>query len=91
MQRNITARDFAGMLLFFNLHECGADTIDTEGRGFLDLATARAMAVRDALSIMSHEVANGTLRLSCHIDIMDQSGNLVDRVMFSDALVVSGQ
>ena len=78
-------------LFFFHLTECGSVTEDWEGREFPDLHAARIQAVASARDIMAHEILEGELCLSCHIDIAAESGEIFDRVVFSDAITVSGR
>ena len=75
---------------FFNLHECGIVTPDPEGREFASLQAAHEAAVEDARAIMCEEVGDGHLCLSCHIEIMDVGGQCVERVLFKDAVDVTG-
>ena len=75
---------------FFHLSECGVVTTDYEGRKLDSLAAARASALRDARDIMATEVQIGKLCLTCHIDIVDAGSAIITRVLFRDALEISG-
>jgi hypothetical protein len=75
---------------FFHLHECGTITPDPEGRDFASLEAARDAAVEDARAIMSEEVGDGSLCLSCHIEITGARGECLERVMFRDVVDVKG-
>ena len=75
---------------YFNLHECGTFTPDPEGRVFASLEAAHQAAVEDARAIMCEELGDGALCLSCHIDIMSETGECLARVLFKDAVEVTG-
>jgi hypothetical protein len=76
--------------LFFHLHECGTVTVDEEGVEVESLAEARVRAFRAARSIMSAEVAQGQLCLSCHINVEDDQGTILLTLPFREALQVTG-
>ena len=76
--------------LFFHLHEGGAVVVDEEGAEVPSLVEARLIALREARSIMSADVAAGKLCLSCHICVEDAQGTTLLTVPFSDALEISG-
>lgn len=81
----------AGMTRFyFNLHECGHCTPDEEGVLLADLDAARHKAVAEARAIMSAEVAEGRLCLSCNIEVLGDDGRPAINVPFAEALAVSG-
>lgn len=75
---------------FFNLHECGEVTVDEEGVVLFDEAGLRDRAMRQARAIMSAEVEEGRLCLSCNIEVLDESGRTVIDVPFREALTVHG-
>lgn len=75
---------------FFDLHECGTPTMDPEGRDFATLDDARTAAIADARAIMCGEIDHGTLCLACYIDVSDEQHVHLIRVLFKDAVEVSG-
>ena len=75
---------------YFHLHECGTVTEDEEGRPLADLAAARAIARAEARQVMSAEVGEGRLCLSCVVIIADEAGVEVGRMPFREALAVTG-
>ncbi|HZF44102.1 MAG TPA: hypothetical protein VEZ48_11920 [Sphingomonadaceae bacterium] len=75
---------------YFNLHECGHCTLDEEGVLLVNEGAARAQALAEARAIMSAEVAEGRLCLSCHIEVLGADGRSVVTVPFIEALAVSG-
>ncbi len=75
---------------YFHLHECGTVTEDDEGRLLADLAAARAVALAAARQVMSAEVGEGRLCLSCFLVIEDEGHAEVGRLPFREALVVTG-
>lgn len=75
---------------FFNLHECGDVTSDNEGLECGDISAIEEEAIRAARGIMSAEVAEGRLCLSCRIEVRDEAGALVLTVPFNDAVTIAG-
>lgn len=75
---------------YFDLHECGAPTMDPEGRDFATLDEARDAAIADARAIMCGEIDGGALCMACYIDISDASHVHLTRVLFKDAVEISG-
>lgn len=75
---------------FFNLHECGTVLDDEEGRELPNLAAARDRAILEARELMSAEVSQGRLCLSCSIVIQDGGREALLTVPFRDALVLTG-
>lgn len=76
---------------FFHLHECGEVTPDEEGCELPDLEAAHVRAVEAARDVMAGEVRYGALCLDCSIRIADARGEPLMRVLFRDALAVSGR
>jgi hypothetical protein len=74
----------------FDLHECGSVVADEEGRELPDIAAARVRATMEAREIMAAEVKQGRLCLSCHIEIMDEAGRPASKILFREALYISG-
>ncbi len=79
------------MRMFFHLLECGSVTSDEEGVELANLDAARSEALRAAREVMSAEVREGRLCLSCQIDITEGDGTPLMTLPFRDALVISGQ
>lgn len=75
---------------YFNLHECGDVTTDEEGCELPGLDAAHKVALIQARSIMSAEVQDGRLCLSCRIEVLDADGRLALTVPFTEALALSG-
>lgn len=75
---------------FLNLWECGKLTSDDEGVELADLEAARTAAVAAARDMMSAEVRSGKLCLGCGIEVR-KDGEVVLKVPFRDAVVVTGQ
>jgi len=75
---------------FFTLHECGKVTPDEEGALLAALPDARSRAIDEARAIMSAEVLEGRLCLSCSIEVTDELGALACNVPFTEALTLSG-
>lgn len=77
-------------LYYFDLHECGLVNPDTDGIEARDLEHVREIAVTSARDIMSAEIAAGRLCLSCHIDVLDEARQPVMRILFRDAVTITG-
>ena len=77
-------------LFHLNLHEHGTILEDEEGHRLADLNAAHSAAVVSARAIMSEEVSNGALCLSCCIVITNAGHSEVGRVEFRDAIALSG-
>lgn len=74
---------------FFDLHECGEILLDHDGVDAEHLDAARQLAIAAARDIMCGEIGDGALCLSCYIEIREGE-QVVDRVLFRDAVVVTG-
>ena len=73
---------------FFHLRD-GTDTlIDAEGAHFNNTDEARAAAVANARSIVSHEALEGHIDLAQRIDVVDEAGTFVCSVKFAEAVDV---
>ncbi len=75
---------------FLTLDECGNVAEDLEGVESENLAEARTHAVEAARDVMSHEVKQGRLCLSCKIEIKDATGAVVMVVPFKEAVALTG-
>lgn len=75
---------------YMNLHECGELISDEEGMELGGEADARREAVAAAREVMCAEVAEGRLCLSCCIVVEDEQRREVMRVMFREAVAVTG-
>jgi hypothetical protein len=75
---------------FFDLHECGTTSTDDEGCERESLAEVRDEALRAAREVMCAEVFEGSLCLSCRIDVRDDTGTVVLTLPFKEALTVTG-
>jgi hypothetical protein len=72
---------------FFHLHN-DIEAADPEGRELPGPAEARAAAVVEARAVMMENVQKGRIKLSHRIDVLDETGSLVESVTFADALTV---
>jgi hypothetical protein len=75
---------------YFHLDEGGSVTPDLEGRELPSIQAAREMAIREARSMLAHEIVGGHICFSCHIEIVDEQGRPVDRVTFNQAVTITG-
>jgi hypothetical protein len=71
---------------FFDLHN-DIDVIDDEGRDLPDLDAARAHALAEARTMIEASIAeSGKVDLRHHMDVRDQSGEVVHSLLFEDAV-----
>lgn len=63
---------------------------DTDGMDAEHLDAARDMALTAARDVMCGEISRGSLSLSSCIEIRDESHTIVGRVLFRDAVTISG-
>lgn len=75
---------------YLDLHECGSVLQDADGIDAESLDAARALALTSARDVMCGEISQGSLCLSCFIEICDDSHAMLERVMFRDAVAISG-
>ena len=75
---------------YMHLNECGKVTPDPAGMTLDDCAAARAEALKAAREIMCAEIAEGRLCLGCQIDVTDEAGEVVIRVPFREAVMITG-
>ena len=75
---------------YMHLHECGTTVVDPEGQDHASLDAAIRLAEKTARGIMSAEMMEGRLCLSCRIVIVGEAGEEVASVPFRQALIVSG-
>jgi hypothetical protein len=72
---------------FFHLYD-DAVAIDEEGQQLPGLDAARECAIVEARHMACAEVLDGHLNLQHRIDVADETGNVVVRVGFQDAVQV---
>ncbi len=77
-------------LFFFDLHECGDVTKDSDGEEAESLESARKIALAAARDLMCAELSTGLLCLSCFIEIRDGHNRILERVDFREAVKISG-
>lgn len=78
------------MLYFFHLLD-GADILlDPEGRELAGLEVVKAIALREARMLISHEALNGAIDFNQRIEARDRAGKVLHRLEFTDAVLVSG-
>jgi hypothetical protein len=75
---------------YLHLHECGTVLEDLEGSECASLAEAVHVATVNARDVMMGEVRNGRLCLDCFISIADEKAQEVGRVLFHEAVSLSG-
>ena len=71
---------------FFHLRDHRGLLEDPDGRFFDDLDRVRAAALKDARSIMCHDIENGSLDLRGWIEVVDEAGGPVFVLKFTAAV-----
>jgi hypothetical protein len=73
-------------LYYFHLRD-GEDTLlDPEGRDLGSMEAIREATLREARSIISSDSLEGKVKLSYRLDVEDESGKVVHRLQFEDAV-----
>ena len=65
-------------------------SMDDEGVELPDREAARANGIREAREMMVEMVGEGRMNFSHRIDIADESGAVIDQVIFAQAVAVEG-
>jgi hypothetical protein len=82
------ARSWPMPRFHLHLHNGLGFTPDDEGLEFADAAAARKEAIRSIRSIVSEEVKQGSIDLNGRVEIVDEHGQFVAGILFTDAVVV---
>jgi hypothetical protein len=72
----------------FNIHDAHFEAPDEEGQELPGLAQARAVAIAGIRSILGGELESGVIDLRGHIDVADESGRVMMRVDFAEAVEI---
>ena len=75
-------------LYYFHLHDGQELLVDPEGQQLGCAELVAPIALREARALISHEVRTGSVLLDRHIDVVDESGTLVHRLPFTDAVQI---
>ena len=73
-------------LYFFHVRGCMAQAEAGQGLEFPDADAARAAAVSGARSLIAADVINGTLDLTCRMDVADEQGQILFSVPFNSVV-----
>ena len=74
---------------FFHLYN-DVISMDEEGLELPDLDAAHANGIKEAREMMVDSVSEGRINFSHRIDIADESGAVVDSVVFAEAVTIEG-
>ncbi len=77
------------MVFFFHLVDGVDILLDPDGRDLPDLAAAKAWSLKEARSLLSHEVLSGTVNLAQAIEVHDETGAVVHILPFGEAISIS--
>ncbi|WP_427916143.1 DUF6894 family protein [Sphingomonas oligophenolica] len=75
--------------VFFHYHDGVERILDHEGAD-LDVAEARARALREVRALIAHDVLAGRIDLRQRIDVEDAEGIILDTIAFADAVEIIG-
>ncbi|MDP4539133.1 hypothetical protein Q9K01_05805 [Qipengyuania sp. DY56-A-20] len=76
------------MRFYFHLHN-DVHTVDEEGRELPDAGAAFAEARDEARAMAAESVRHGTLDLSHHVAVTDESGAVLFKVTFGEVVAIS--
>jgi hypothetical protein len=71
---------------YFHLHDRFGAVPDPDPRELADLEVVRAQALKGARSIICEDVSEGRVDLTGRIDVLDEAGQLVLSLPFSEAV-----
>lgn len=72
---------------YFDLHN-DFDALDQEGKELDGIEDARAIALAEAREMIEASVAEGRVDLNHFIQVRDESGNIVHRLRFREAITI---
>jgi hypothetical protein len=75
-------------LYFFHLRDGVDILLDPEGREIESADLIAGIALKEARAIIGDEARSGTILLDKHIDVEDESGTVVHRLPFTDAVKI---
>lgn len=73
-----------------HLHNAHVDASDEDGHDLPDLASARRKAVAGIRDFLGHEAMDGRIDFRGHVDIADDTGEILTSVRFIEAFEVQG-
>lgn len=74
---------------FFHLRDGHDVLMDPEGREISDISKIPALALKDARSMISQDALAGRIDLQQAIEVLDESGAVVHRLQFVDAVTIN--
>lgn len=75
---------------FFHLRDGQDVLMDPEGRDIIDISNIPALALKDARSMISQDALSGKIHLQQAIEVLDETGAVVHRLAFVDAVTING-
>ena len=72
---------------YFDLHN-DFDALDQEGKELDGIEDAREIALAEAREMIEASVAEGRVDLNHFIQVRDESGNIVHRLRFREAITI---
>jgi len=71
-----------------NVHDAEGDLIDWEGSSFPSLDFTRHAGIMGIRSLLSAQALDGEIDLNGRLELVDQSGVVLDVILFTDALTI---
>jgi len=75
---------------FFHLCDGDDELIDAEGQDLADASQVSAHALKEARALIAQEALSGRIMLDQYIEVRDETGTLVHRLAFRDAVQIIG-
>jgi hypothetical protein len=72
---------------YFDLHN-DVDALDQEGKQLDGIESARKIALAEAREMIEASVTEGRIDLNHFIQVRDESGNIVHRLQFGEAITI---
>jgi len=76
-------------LYYFNIHDRHGDRCDEVGRELPGVDAAHRVAIEMARELLSAEIREGEIHLSCYIEIVDEAAAPVLTVTFQEAVTIT--
>jgi hypothetical protein len=73
---------------YFHLRDGHELLLDREGQRLGSADLIAPIALREARALISHEVRSGSVLLDRDIDVVDESGTLIHRLPFTEAVEI---
>ncbi len=76
-------------IFYFHLRDGEDLTLDPDGRWLPDSSSVIGVALYEARAIISDDARSGRLRLDQRIDVEDETGAIIHRLLFQNAIEIT--